>query len=94
MDNFDIHHTREGVGLQQSHGEIARHFLGEFADAVEAGIDHGAHAAESWAFCESCKFGVVEVAVANEVIVFAFLNRLDFSEEGAEVIYAAEVFEV
>ena len=94
MDNFDVHHTGEGVGLQQSHGEIARHFLGEFADAVEAGIDHGAHAAESWFLRKSRKFVMVELRIANEVIVFAFLNRLDFSEEGAEVIYAAEVFEV
>ena len=94
MDNFDIHHTREGVGLQQSHGEIARHFLGEFADAVEAGIDHGAHAAESGSFCESRKFVMVEVCIAHEVIVFAFFDGVDFTEEGAEVIYAAEVFEV
>ena len=94
MDNFDVHHTGKGVGLQQSHGEIARHFLGEFADAVEAGIDHCAHAAESGFLRKPGKFLVVEVRIAHEVIVFAFLNRLDFSEEGAEVIDAAEVFEV
>jgi len=94
MDNFDVHHTGEGVGLQQSHGEIARHFLGEFADAVESGINHGAHAAESGSFRKSRKFGVVEVAIANEVIVFAFFDGVDFTEEGAEVIDAAEVLEV
>lgn len=94
MDNFDIHHAGVGVGLEQSHGEIARHFLGEFTNAVDAGIDHGAHAAESWFFGKPRKFCVVEVDIANEVIVFAFFDCLDFAEEGTQVIDAAEVFEV
>jgi hypothetical protein len=68
--------------------------LGEFADAVEAGIDHGAHTAESWFFGKPRKFGMVEVCIAQEVIVFAFFDGVDFTEERAEVIYAAEVFEV
>jgi hypothetical protein len=68
--------------------------LGEFADAVEAGINHGAHAAESGSCCESRKFCVLEVRIAHEVVVFALFDGLDFSEEGAEVIDAAEVFEV
>ena len=93
-DEFNAHDAEGGIGLYHAHGEIAGHFLGEFADAVEAGIDHGAHAGESGAFGEARKFGVVEVAVANEVIVFAFFDGVDFTEEGAEVIYAAEVFEV
>jgi hypothetical protein len=37
---------------------------------------------------------VVEVAIANEVIVFAFFDGVDFTEEWAEVIDAAEVLEV
>jgi hypothetical protein len=37
---------------------------------------------------------VVEVVIANEVIVFAFFDGVDFTEEGAEVIDAAEVLEV
>lgn len=94
VNDFDVHHAGEGVGLQQSNGEIAGHFLGEFADAVESGIDHGAHGTESGSFCKSRKFGMVEVCVAHEVVVFALLDGLDFSEEGAEVIDAAEVFEV
>jgi hypothetical protein len=68
--------------------------LGEFANAVDAGIDHGSHITESWFFRKPRKFGMVEVAIANEVIVFAFFDCLDFSEKGAEVIDAAEVFEV
>ena len=83
MDNFEVYQTGEGVGLQKSHGEIARHFLGEFADAFDAGKDHGAHVAESGSFCESRKFGMVEVVIANEVIVFAFFDGVDFSKEGA-----------
>ena len=82
MDNFDIHHAGVGVGLKQSHGEIARHFLGKFTNAVDAGIDHGAHAAESRFFCKPRKFSLVEVDIANEVIVFAFLDCLDFAKEG------------
>jgi hypothetical protein len=37
---------------------------------------------------------VVEVVVADEVVVFALLLCVDVSEEGAKVIDAAEVFEV
>jgi hypothetical protein len=37
---------------------------------------------------------MVEGVIAHEVIVFALFDGLDFSEEGAEVIDAAEVFEV
>jgi hypothetical protein len=37
---------------------------------------------------------MVEVRIAHEVVVFALLDGLDFSEEGAEVVDAAEVFEV
>jgi hypothetical protein len=37
---------------------------------------------------------MVEVVIAHEVIVFAFFDGVDFTEEGAEVIDAAEVFEV
>jgi hypothetical protein len=94
LDDFEVYYTGVGVGVQQSHGEIAGHFLGEFADAVEAGIDHGAHAGESGAFGEARKFGVVEVLIADEVVVFALLLCVDVSEEGAKVIDAAEVFEV
>ena len=94
MDDFEVYHTGVGVGVQQSHGEIAWHFLGEFADAVEAGIDHGAHAGGSGAFGEARKFGVVEVLITDEVVVFALLLCVDVSEEGAKVIDAAEVFEV
>ena len=94
VNDFDVHHTGEGVGLQQSNGEIAGHFLGEFADAVESGIDHGAHGTESGSFCKPSKFGMVEVRIAHEVVVFALFDGLDFSEEGAEVVDAAEVFEV
>jgi hypothetical protein len=37
---------------------------------------------------------MVEVVIANEVIVFAFFDCLDFTEKGAEVIDATEVYEV
>jgi hypothetical protein len=94
LDDFEVYYTGVGVGIQQSHGEIAGHFLGEFADAVESGIDHGAHPGESGAFGEARKVGVIEVVVADEVVVFALLLCVDISEEGAKVIDAAEVFEV
>jgi hypothetical protein len=83
MDNFDVHHTGEGVGLQQSNSEIGGDFLGEFADAFDAGKDHGAHVAESWFLRKSRKFVMVELRIAHEVIVFAFFDGVDFSEEGA-----------
>jgi len=75
-----------GVGLYHAHGEIAGHFLGEFADAVDSGVQYVAHVGEFGSFGESTILGVVEVVITHHVIVFAFFYQADIAEKGLEGI--------
>ena len=71
-DEFNAYDAESGVGLYHAHGEIAGHFLGEFADAVDSGVQYVAHVGEFGSFGESTILGVVEVVITHHVIVFAF----------------------
>ena len=82
------------VGLHHAHGEIAGHFLGEFADAVDSGVQDVAHVGEFGSFGESTILGVVEVVIAHHVIVFDFFYQADIAEKGLEGVDVFEVIEV
>jgi hypothetical protein len=87
-DEFNAHDAEGGVGLHQPHGEIAGHFLGEFADAVESGIQNIAHV------CESAVVGMIEVVVAHHVEVFAVFDQADVAEKRPKRMDVLEVVEV
>jgi hypothetical protein len=93
-DEFNAKDAEGGVGLYHAHGEIAGHFLGEFADAVDSGVQDVAHVGEFGSFGESTILGVVEVVIAHHVIVFAFFYQADIAEKGLEGVDVFEVIEV